>query len=60
MGLGVPESCCWSIHLICLYGDMEEAALAFLCDRMVESISLFYVSSVYFLFGLKNVETPTE
>lgn len=45
---------------ISLYGDMEEAGLAFLCDRMVESISLFCVSSVYFLFGFKNVETPTE
>lgn len=27
----MPESCCWSIHLISLYGDMEETALAFFC-----------------------------
>lgn len=56
----MPESCCWSIHLISLYGDMEEAALAFLLDRMVETVSLFCAYSVYFLFGFENVETPTE
>lgn len=57
----MPESCCWSIHLISLYGDMEETALAFfLCDRMVASVSLFCVYSVCFLFGFENVETPTE